>query len=156
PFQAGQPNAFGAFGGMPGGPPAGAAPPMAGEPKAAPKELGALKDDADKVIKKLPGANNPLNFQEGVATAAVSTELGDYFQYLIEQPVSLPRQKSAMIPIINQPVEASRVSIYNQEVHTKYPLLGLRFKNATKLHLMQGPVTVFDNSSYAGDGRIGD
>ena len=38
----------------------------------------------------------------------------------------------------------------------KYPLLGLRFKNTTGLHLMQGPLTVFENNSYAGDARIGD
>src|SRR5207245_2325821 len=35
-------------------------------------------------------------------------------------------------------------------------LLGLRFKNNTDLHLSQGPVTVFENDSYAGDARIGD
>src|SRR5262249_30293547 len=38
----------------------------------------------------------------------------------------------------------------------KHPLLGLRFKNTTGLHLMQGPLTIFEGSSYAGDARIGD
>jgi hypothetical protein len=97
-----------------------------------------------------------LNFRQGVASAAIATELGEYFQYQLEQPVSLPRQKSALLPIVNGPVEAAKVSIYNDAVHTKYPLLGLRFKNTTGLHLMQGPLTVFDNNSYAGDARVGD
>src|SRR5262249_35869261 len=73
-----------------------------------------------------------------------------------EQPVSLPRQKSALIPIVNSPVEGTRVSIYNETVHAKFPLLGLRFKNTTGLHLMQGPLTVFEGSSYAGDARVTD
>src|SRR5262249_17963343 len=81
---------------------------------------------------------------------------GEYFQYQIEHPVTLSRQKSALLPIVNAPVESSRVSIYNEAVQSKYPLLGLRFKNTTGLHLMQGPITVFDTNSYAGDARISD
>src|SRR5207249_10541016 len=64
--------------------------------------------------------------------------------------------KSALFPIVNGPLEATKISIYNEAVHAKYPLLGLRFKNTTGLHLMQGPLTVFDNNSYAGDARVGD
>src|SRR5690606_11267092 len=41
-------------------------------------------------------------------------------------------------------------------VHQKHPLNGLRIKNTTDLHLMQGPVTVFDGGAYAGDARIED
>jgi hypothetical protein len=61
-----------------------------------------------------------------------------------------------MLPIVNQGVEATKFSIYNQAVHPKYPLLGFRFKNTTGLHLMQGPITVFEGDSYAGDAQIGD
>src|SRR5262245_6526473 len=35
-----------------------------------------------------------LSLGEGVASAATTTELGEYFEYHIRQPVSLPRQKS--------------------------------------------------------------
>jgi hypothetical protein len=33
-------------------------------------------------------------------------------------------------------------------------LLGLKFKNTSGLHLMQGPITVFEGSAYAGDARV--
>jgi hypothetical protein len=89
-----------------------------------------------------------------VASAASGSQLGDFFQYAIDHPVSLPRQKSALLPIVSQDIHARRVSIYNEGVHAKFPMLGLRFKNTTGLHLMQGPVTVFDGDSYAGDARI--
>jgi hypothetical protein len=102
------------------------------------------------------GMGGAVNFQQGVSSAAIATELGEYFKYEIEQPVSLPRQKSALLPIVNGPVEAGKVSIYNEAVHAKFPLLGLRFKNSTGLHLMQGPVTVFESGSYAGDARVPD
>ncbi|MCI0464842.1 MAG: DUF4139 domain-containing protein [Gemmataceae bacterium] len=116
-------------------------------------EAGAL---ARKLTEKDAKDKAAFDFREGVASAAIATELGEYFQYQIEQPVSLPRQKSALLPIVQQPVEATRVSIYNEGVHGKFPLLGLRFKNTTGLHLMQGPVTLFEGSSYAGDARVAD
>jgi hypothetical protein len=97
-----------------------------------------------------------LNLRDGVASAASAAQLGDFFRYDIDHPVSLPRQKSAMLPIVAKDVEGTRVSIYNEHTHAKFPLLGLRFKNATGLHLMQGPVTVFDGNSYAGDARVPD
>lgn len=92
--------------------------------------------------------------RRGAPSAAVATELGDFFQYQIEHPVSLPRQKSALLPIVTEEIQGDKLSIYNETTHAKFPLLGLRFRNTTKLHLMQGPITVYDNSSYAGDARI--
>jgi hypothetical protein len=106
--------------------------------------------------KKQLMTTRSLDLAEGVSNAAVATELGEYFQYQIEHPVTLARQKSALLPIVNGPVEAKHVSVYNESVHAKFPLLGLRFKNTTGLHLMQGPITVFENSSYAGDARVAD
>jgi hypothetical protein len=113
------------------------------------------ENEGERII--LPAdKNDDLNFRQGVASAAVATELGDYFKYEIEQPVSLPRQKSALLPIVDARVEACRLSIYNEKVHPKFPLLGLRFKNTTALHLMQGPITIFHASAYAGDSRFSD
>src|SRR5262249_43924359 len=91
-----------------------------------------------------------------VASAAVAHNLGDFFQYVIDHPVTLPRQKSAMLPIVSTNVEGARVSIYNEHTLAKHPLLGLRLKNSTGVHLMQGPITVFDKNTYAGDSRIMD
>jgi len=48
------------------------------------------------------------------------------------------------------------VSIYNESVQAQFPLLGLQFKNTSGAHLMQGPLTVFEGSTYAGDARIQD
>jgi hypothetical protein len=72
----------------------------------------------------------------------------------VDRPVNLPRQKSALLPIVNKDVEGTRVSIYNEHTQAKFPLLGLKFKNTSGLHLMQGPITVFEGSNYAGDARI--
>jgi hypothetical protein len=95
-----------------------------------------------------------MELASSVSSAASAGKLGDFFQYLLDKPVSLPRQKSALLPIINKDVQGDRVSIYNERTQAKFPLLGLRFKNTSGLHLMQGPITVFEGSNYAGDARI--
>ncbi len=61
-----------------------------------------------------------------------------------------------MLPIVNETVKGEKVSIYNQAVQAKHPLNGLRLVNSTNLHLMQGPITVFDGGAYAGDAKIED
>ena len=98
----------------------------------------------------------PLALEQGVTATAQATELGEFFEYAISAPVSLARQKSAMLPIVNEAVEGTKVSIYNQRVHVKHPLHGVRLRNATALYLLQGPVTVFDGGVYAGDARLED
>ncbi|HEX5443081.1 MAG TPA: DUF4139 domain-containing protein [Pirellulales bacterium] len=97
-----------------------------------------------------------LDAQRGVQSMAQAGDVGELFQYVIDTPVDLPRQQSAMLPIVNGSVEGEKVSIYNPAVQAKHPLNGLRLKNITELHLMQGPITVFDGGAYAGDARIED
>jgi hypothetical protein len=106
-----------------------------------------------------PGRFDPETDSEGlpgVVSAATATALGDYFQYAIDHPVNVARQKSAMLPIVDGDVDGTPVSIYSSETHPKYPMLGLRLRNTTGLHLMQGPITVFQGTSYAGDARTMD
>lgn len=92
----------------------------------------------------------------GVQSLATAKEAGELFAYHIDTPVSIPRQHSAMLPIVNQEVEAQKISIFNAATHPKYPLNGLELKNTTGLNLMQGPVTVFDGNTYAGDAKLPD
>jgi len=116
-------------------------------------------------VQIIGGAPPPLNLpplpeerkidlKDGVSSAASAAQLGDFFEYRIDHPVNLPRQKSALLPIVTKDVEGAKVSIYNEATHAKFPLLGLKFKNTSGLHLMQGPITVFENNTYAGDSRI--
>lgn len=92
----------------------------------------------------------------GVASVATAREAGELFEYSIATPVSLKRRQSAMMPIVTGDIEGSRLSIYNPASHPKHPLNGLRIRNTTGLHLMQGPVTVFDGGLYAGDAKLPD
>jgi len=124
-----------------------AVPALAG----APAPGGAPMEQA-KALK----ADGGFAFRRDVPSAATATQLGEAFQYEIQAPVSLPRQQSAMLPIVTAEVQAEKVSIYNPSVHAKHPLLGLRMTNTSKSYLMQGPMTIFDQGAYAGDAKIQD
>lgn len=102
------------------------------------------------------GAEKALSLADGVASVATAEEAGELFAYHIDGPVSIPRQHSAMLPIVNQPVEAEKLSVYSPATHPKYPVNALKLTNTTGLNLMQGPVTVFEDDLYAGDAKLPD
>ena len=112
-------------------------------------DAAAAKPAAEAEIAMLTGAAAVRSMAEGVA-------LGELFRYEISTPVSIERQRSAMLPIVGETVEAEKVAIYDDRVLAKHPLAGLRLRNVTKLNLMQGPITVYDAGGYAGDARIED
>jgi hypothetical protein len=121
------------------------------------KETTYRSRGADKgkdMAKKQNALDDHLELGRSVGSAATASKLGDFFQYVIDRPVTLPRQKSALLPIVGKEVEARRVSIYNERTQAKFPLLGVELTNSSGVHLNQGPITVFEGGNYAGDARI--
>jgi hypothetical protein len=113
---------------------------MSGMPASQPRELS--QDSLGRI-----------NAGSSITSIASAAHLGELFQYTVGN-VSLSRQKSAMLPIITDPIEVEKLSIYNQSVMPNNPLYGARVKNTTGKHLLAGPVTILDNGSYAGDAQI--
>jgi hypothetical protein len=126
------------------------APSMAAAPRAAaPPQLQSKAAGAG-------AARQDFSVNQGVAAAARGGQVGELFQYVIDKAVSLSRQQSAMLPILNQQVNGERYSLFNESTDPTHPLNAVKLKNSSSLHLMQGPITVFDSGSYAGDAQITD
>ncbi|VTU01321.1 Uncharacterized protein OS=Pirellula staleyi (strain ATCC 27377 / DSM 6068 / ICPB 4128) GN=Psta_1627 PE=4 SV=1: DUF4139: DUF4139 [Gemmataceae bacterium] len=117
------------------------------------RSRGTAPPAADPERPPAKTIRDPLDKNSGALAAPDATEV---FEVKIDGPVTLPRQKSALVPILDQEVTGSRVSIYNPTVLAKHPLLGLRFKNAAAAPLTQGPVAVYDGGTFAGDARMPD
>ncbi len=92
--------------------------------------------------------------RESVVEMATGQERGALFDYRIEQPVTVLRQQSAMLPVLNRAVQATTVSLYNPANHPRHPFFGVKLVNTTDLTLMEGPVTVYLNGSYGGDAQL--
>ena len=150
--RADRPADFAAAGGMAGAAaPAPAAQPM--KQTLARRNRAALEAAAPAAVAGDDlGAIDP---SASVASVASAAKVGELFQYTVGN-VNLPRQKSAMIPVVTDDVQVERLSIYNQNVLARNPLTGARVRNTTGKHLLQGPVTVLDGGAYAGDARIDD
>ena len=95
-----------------------------------------------------------LNIEQGVTAVAQGSETGELFEYAIDTPFTLARRSSAMVPIVNMPIEGTKLSIYRESVHAKHPLNGIRLRNTSSLFLPQGPMTLYDDGAYAGDARL--
>lgn len=98
-------------------------------------------------------AGRPMDASASVQSVASAEKVGELFSYTVGN-VSLPRQKSAMLPIITDPIKVEKLSIYNAGVLQKNPLNGARLTNSTDKHLLSGPITVLEGGAYAGDARI--
>lgn len=111
-----------------------------------------------------------MNEKGGVETAAVGSEIGDLFEYRIEQPVTVERNRSALIPIIQTKMEGERVSIFRANLSddadndsddedeqassaraNPRPMSGLLLKNTTAMTFEGGSMTVLDRDAYAGE-----
>lgn len=86
-----------------------------------------------------------------VETAATGSEVGDLFEYRIDQPVTVPRDRSALIPILQTRMEGERVSIYNETARGDRPMGGILLKNTSPLTLEGGALTVIEGDAYAGE-----
>jgi hypothetical protein len=118
---------------------------------------GAMQEAEPLLLRSLRAPTMKMDLGEtGAVSIASAADAGELFRYDISAPVTLERQKAAMLPIVGSPVEGEKLSIYNPQVHAKYPLNGLMLTNSTGLHLLGGPVTVFDDNTYAGDARLPD
>lgn len=110
--------------------------------------------------------------KSGVQTAATGAEIGDLFEYKIAQPVTVERNRSALIPIIQTKMEGERVSIFRDPSATEpedsdddgdddeteavrkanpRPMSGLLLKNVTPMTFEGGSMTVLDREAYAGE-----
>lgn len=108
----------------------------------------------------------------GVNTAATGEAVGDLFEYKILAPVTVEKNRSALIPIVQTRMEGERVSILRDEAvpsaqeeassdeddltappSSSAPRgrIGLRLKNTTNLTFEGGPLTVMDSGAYAGE-----
>ena len=115
---------------------------------------GADKDNRLGLEREPSLSARMTSGESGVVAAAEGGEVGDLFEYRIEQPVTVRRDRSALIPILQTRMEGSRVSVYNQSAGRSRPMSGLLLKNTSPLTLEGGALTVIDGDAYAGEALL--
>ncbi|MFX0090901.1 MAG: hypothetical protein ACFFBD_03985 [Candidatus Hodarchaeota archaeon] len=93
-------------------------------------------------------------FRESVPTKTLTKEMGDLFQYEIAMPVTIKRNQSALVPIVQEDVDSKRVLLFNEETGRKNPMACLELKNTTLLTLEGGPMLVMEEAEYVGEAML--
>jgi hypothetical protein len=132
-------------------------PAYAGEAAPRPAARPAGMEMMDSAAVSTPAFREALRAGgAGVTAMAEGARTGATFVYTVSEPVTISRHQSAMIPILQQEVEAPLLSLFDPSVLPRNPLSGVRLSNGTGLHLAAGPMSVFDQGGFAGNSRIAD
>jgi hypothetical protein len=90
--------------------------------------------------------------RSSVETAAVAQDLGDLFEYKLKEPISIARNQSAMVPIVQSPIAAEKVSVWNDRASPARLQRALWLNNTTGVTLDGGSFNVLEQDTFAGEG----
>jgi hypothetical protein len=88
-----------------------------------------------------------------IAESAAGREVGELFEYHIPTPVTVRRNESAMLPFLQQKVDARKLLIYS-DPSAAHPMDAAEISNSTGKTLDGGPITVYEGGAYAGEALV--
>jgi hypothetical protein len=90
---------------------------------------------------------------DAIQPGDVSTNaFDDFFEYALTQPVTIHKNESAMVPILQQELPAEHVTLWSEKENT--PLRALWLENKSKLTLDSGSFSIFESGEFAGEGLL--
>lgn len=121
--------------------------------------LEPMRSVAAPRMQAVPGSGRLKGKMREVAETSVEVktltkEVGDLFEYRVDHPVTVHRNQSALVPILQRPFEGRRVLLYNRATREKNPMACIELKNTTGLTLEGGPVTVMEADTYVGEAML--
>jgi hypothetical protein len=106
------------------------------------------------------GTGSGAGYGAGVYRASDAIQQGDvstnafddFFQYSLTQPVTIHKNESAMVPILQQDLPAEHVTLWSQR--ERAPLRAVWLENKSKLTLDSGSFSIFEGGEFAGEGLL--
>ena len=121
----------------------------------APKKMRAMGAPMSRApgggMASIPSMSPADMFAASPAVQTKTVEMGEFFKYDIDTPVTVKRGQSAMVPILQCPITCVKEHIYNNEKMPKNPVVTMRVKNNTGVVLERGPILVLDEGTYVGE-----
>lgn len=87
-----------------------------------------------------------------VTAAAKGQDLGDLFEYKLKDRVTIHKNESALVPILQAKIKAEKVSLWNSSSGSQRPLHALWIINSSGLTLDGGSFSVIEDNAFAGEG----
>jgi hypothetical protein len=90
---------------------------------------------------------------DAIGEGDVSTNAFDeFFEYSLTQPVTIHKNESAMVPILQQELPCEHVTLWNP--NDRLPLRAVWLENKSKLTLDSGSFSIFESGEFAGEGLL--
>lgn len=87
-----------------------------------------------------------------------TAQVGSLFRYDLSSPVNVPDRTSTLVNIINERVNAEEVAMFRAEYDggplPTHPYRAVRLTNDTAFTLEQGPVTIYSDGTFVGEGFL--
>jgi hypothetical protein len=89
---------------------------------------------------------------EAATTTAQTRDLGDLFEYKLKDHVTIRKNQSALVPILQSRIDAEKVSVWNPSERSV--LRALWMNNTSDLTLDGGSFNVLEGDAFAGEGLM--
>jgi len=89
---------------------------------------------------------------EASTTTAQTRDLGDLFEYKLQDHVTIRKNQSALVPILQARIDAEKVSVWNPSQSSV--LRALWLDNTSALTFDGGSFNVLENDAFAGEGLM--
>jgi hypothetical protein len=90
---------------------------------------------------------------DAIQKGDVSTNaFDDFFEYSLAAPMTIHKNESAMVPILQQELPAEHVTLWSEKEKT--PLRAVWLENKSKLTLDSGSFSIFESGEFAGEGLL--
>jgi hypothetical protein len=96
--------------------------------------------------------NIDLKTREAAMTVAQTAELGDLFEYKLKDRITIQKNQSALVPILQSRIDAEKVSVWNPAQSAV--LRGLWLDNTSGLTLDGGSFNVLEDDAFSGEGLM--
>ncbi|HMD47928.1 MAG TPA: carboxypeptidase regulatory-like domain-containing protein [Bryobacteraceae bacterium] len=115
------------------------------------QELQRIEQSAK--LQAAPQVTYSPDVARAAATSAANAqELGDLFEYKIKEPITIRKNRSALVPIVQASITADKVSVWNERAGVPRPLRALWLNNSSGLTLDGGSFSVLEDETFAGEG----
>ena len=94
----------------------------------------------------------PIYEPTEAATDVSTNAFDDFFEYALTQPVTIHKNESAMVPILQASLPAEHVTLWNPAENL--PFRAIWLENTSKLTLDGGSFSVFTSGAFAGEGLL--
>jgi len=113
---------------------------------------GVLRAQASNGNLKQWVAQSPFDAVAKQQAEAEAKDLGDYFEYNLKQKITIGKNQSALVPILQSPIAAEKVTIWNE--NSREIRRALWITNSSGLTLDSGTFNILENDTFAGEGLI--